>query len=426
MRKTMLAAAAALSLLACAAEAAEPRAVVDKVAEQIAANFYDPARGAQIAAELKAEARKGVYDRHREPLALAEALTARLKPLDGHFEVQWQAPQAGGPGAGGASARPRLNDPDADRRANYGFRAAEVLPGNIGLIDLRYFAGIGGEDDPARARADAAMALIAGADAVIVDLRDNGGGSPAMVGYLASYFVPKGAEIYNTFKSRGPDAYERPPFEVRGARRPDTPLFVLTSARTGSAAESFAYTLKAAKRAVIVGEASGGAANPGGFVPAGDGFRVFVAQGRPVNPITQGNWEGTGVTPDVAVPAGEALNRAQALALGEIRKRASGVAAVEAEWALAALRPAAVEAAALAGYAGTYGSRSVAVEGGRLVLRTGRRPAVTLLPLEPDLFAVAGAATPMRVRFERDAGGKVSGLLTLTPDGQASRYGRVG
>ncbi|WP_374470773.1 S41 family peptidase [Phenylobacterium sp.] len=423
MRKILLAVAAVLTLASSAVQAAEPRAVVGRVADQIAANFYDPARGAQIAAELKAEAARGAYDRYREPLDLAEALTARLRPLDGHFNVQWLKPE---PAAVAAGPRPRLDDPDADRRANYGFRRAEVLPGNIGVLDLRYFAGFGAADDPARLRADAALGLIAGADAVIVDLRDNGGGSPAMVGYLASYFVAKDAAIYNTFKSRGPDAYETPAFEVRGPRVTRAPLFILTSARTGSAAESFAYTLQAAKRAVVVGEASAGAANPGGFVPAGDGFRVFVASGRPVNPITGGNWEGTGVTPDVAVPAGEALARAQALALGEIRKAASGVAATEAEWAQAALSPARAEPAALAAYAGDYGTRRVAVEDGRLVVRAGRRPPVVLVPLAGDLFFVEGAATPLRMRFERDAAGKVTGLLALTPEGRTSRFARVG
>ncbi|WP_334160650.1 S41 family peptidase [Phenylobacterium sp.] len=425
MRTFLLAAVATVSiLLGSPGQAAQPRAVVDRVADQIAANFYDPARGAQIAAELKAEAARGAYDRHTAPLDLAEALTARLRPLDGHFQVQWQAPQGVSASPGGPQRV--LEDPDRDRRANYGFRAVEVLPGNIGLIDLRYFAGFRAEDAPARARADAAMAMIAGADAVIVDLRDNGGGSPAMVGYLASYFVPRGADIYNTFKSRGPDAHETPPYEVRGPRVLDRPLYILTSARTGSAAESFAYTLQAAKRAVVVGEASGGAANPGDFAPAGDGFRVFVATGRPVNPITRTNWEGTGVTPDVVVPAGDASARARALALGEIRKAASGVGAVEAQWAAEALSPAAVDPAALAAYAGDYGSRRVAVEDGRLVVRTGRRPPLLLVPLAGDLFFVDGAATPLRMRFERDGAGRVTGLLLLTPEGRTSRWARAG
>lgn len=424
MRTFLLAGIAAASiLLGSPGQAAQPRDVVGRVADQIAANFYDPARGAQIAAELRAEAARGAFDRHTAPLDLAETLTARLRPLDGHFQVQWQPPQ--GVSAGPGTPQPASDDPDRDRRANYGFRAVELLPGNLGLIDLRYFAGFRSEDAPARARADAAMAMIAGADAVIVDLRDNGGGSPAMVGYLASYFVPKDADIYNTFKSRGPDARETPPFEVRGARVLDRPLYILTSARTGSAAESFAYTLKAAKRAFIIGEASGGAANPGDFAAAGDGFRVFVATGRPVNPITRTNWEGTGVAPDVAAPAGEALARAQSLALAEIRKTASGVASVEAEWAAAALNPASVEPAALAAFAGEYGSRRVAVEHGRLVVRTGRRPPLVLVPLADDLFFVDGAATPLRMRFERDNAGRVTGLLMLTPEGRTSRFART-
>ncbi|MCR5878011.1 S41 family peptidase [Phenylobacterium sp. J367] len=270
-----------------------------------------------------------------------------------------------------------------------------MLPGAIGLIDMRYFAGFQAADAAARARADAAMTLVSGADAVIVDLRDNGGGSPAMVGYLASYFVPKDAPIYNTFKSRGPDAHETPPFEVRGERMLRAPLYILTSGRTGSAAEAFAYTLQAARRATIVGEASGGAANPGGFRPAGNGFRVFVSDGRPVNPITRSNWEGTGVQPDVAVPAGQALVRAQALALAEIRRSASGVAATEAEWAHAALSP---------GRAGSPGPGGLC---GRLRLAEGRargRPVGDPQRPPPARRAAAAGGGPVLRRRRGDAG----------------------
>ena len=80
---------------------------------------------------------------------------------------------------------------------------------------------------------------------------------------------------------------------------------------TSSAAEAFPYTLKAAKRATLIGEATWGGANPGGFVEAGDGFSVFISDGLLVNPFTGTNWEGTGATPDIKVDATEALNVAQ-------------------------------------------------------------------------------------------------------------------
>jgi C-terminal peptidase prc len=148
---------------------------------------------------------------------------------------------------------------------------------------------------------------------LIIDLRGNPGGAPAMVGYLASAFTAHNASIYNVFHSRVGTVSEAPA-EWYATPRVDVPVYVLIDGRTGSAAESFAYTLQQARRATIVGEHSGGAANPGRFFAAGHGFRVFVPTGSPVNPISRGNWEGTGVIPDVASSSDDALETALALA----------------------------------------------------------------------------------------------------------------
>jgi hypothetical protein len=414
--------------LAGAAQAAEPRAVVEKIADQIAARYFDPAKGERLAAELKAEAAKGAYDRYAAPLDLAQALTARLKPQDSHFNVTWSAePPAPSAGAQAGQRPPPQGPQESDRRQNYGFRSVEVLPGNVAVINMGYFAHFQSADGPAKNAADAAMTLASGADAVIFDLRDNGGGSPAMVGYLVGHFVPEGANIYNTFKSRGPDRYETPPEPPKTGRRPDMPIYVLVSGRTASAAESFSYTLQAAKRATIVGEPTAGGANPGGFAPVGDGFAVFVSGGSPVNPITGRNWEGAGVIPDVVARPGEALVKAQQLALGKVLEgQGSALAKAEAKWALEALSPpAAVPPTTLADYAGGYGVRAVKVDGGRLVVSHDRRPPLALKPLGKDTFAVEGANVPMRVTFDRDAGGRITGMVQSTSDGRATRFART-
>src|SRR5690606_24219818 len=179
---------------------------------------------------------------------------------------------------------------------------------HIGYLELGYFADIDFDDpaEPTRKACVAALQLLAHAGEVLVDVRDNGGGSPAMVGYLSSAFVEHGSDIYNTFRWREGGASEAPPQEYP-APRTTMPLYVLTSGRTGSAAEAFAYTLGNAKRAVLVGERTGGAANPGRPFDIGGGFSVFVSTGSPVSPITGRNWEGTGVRPQVEVEASEAL-----------------------------------------------------------------------------------------------------------------------
>jgi hypothetical protein len=429
----MLAAPAAWPVLAqpasgAAPAAVQPRDVAGRVAEQIEQVYFSPELGKSIADKLRAKAAAGDFDRYTDPRDLAVALTGWLKPHDAHFNVQYSRNPAAAPGPAG----PNRNASPADRaaagarqfaaaaRGNFGFRKVEILPGNIGYIALDQFAPVDAAPE-VRAAADAAMAFTANTDAMIFDLRDNGGGSPAMVGYLVSHFVEKDAKVYNTFKTRTQDGYEGPPFEPTGKRRLDVPVYILTSARTGSAAEAFPYTLQAAKRAVIVGETTGGAAHPGGPRDAGGGFSVFVSNGSPVNPITKTNWEGTGVIPDVAVPAPDALRKATALALGGFAKSQDEIARTEAAWLLEAM-DAAPAAFALDGYAGAYSGRTLAVENGALVMRAGRRSAV-LRPLAKDLFYQDGFPL-RRIRFERDAAGKVVAMESFGPEGPGPRFAR--
>jgi hypothetical protein len=425
--RTLCFLAVSLSLIANANAAHDVPAVdVADVAKAIEDNYFDPAQGKKIADVLRADATAHKFDTIHDDRDLATALSDRLRPFDQHFVVHWSAP------APAASAQPTAPAPadappvDTDRLSNYGIRRVEVQPGNIGYIDLRQFADFefGQPDQPGRQAIDAALQLVAGSDALIIDLRDNGGGSPAMVGYLVSAFTPKGANIFNTFHARDRSMSEAPP-EWFTKPRVDVPLYVLTSARTGSAAESFAYTLKNARRATIVGEATAGAANPGGDVDAGHGFRVFVSRASPVSPITGRNWEGDGVQPDVAAPPATALQAAKALALEAVIKKTPAGQAVDARWALEALHAetGAPTTIAIDDFVGNYDVLVIAQQDGRLSMRRGRRPAVLLLPLGDDVFSVAGESS-RRVHFERDPQHKVTALESMTSDGDSTRYRR--
>lgn len=407
---------------------ARPRQVADRVAAQIEAGYFDPAKGARTARDLRAEAARGRFDAFTDPRDLATALTDWLRPRDAHFGVTFDAMAAAAPAARGAAPAPFAPPPPLPKaaldrmvasmaRANFGFTRVEILPGAVGYIRMDGFFPIDPDDadDPARRAADAALAVVANARALIIDLRQNNGGAPAMVGYMAANFVPAGADVYNTFKTRGADARETPPFPPSRPPRLDTPLFILTSARTISAAESLPYTLQAAKRAVIVGETTAGGANPGGPRDAGGGFSVFVSFGSPINPITHANWEGTGVRPDVAVPADQALTRAHALALQANLQSADADLAEESRWVLETLSPHAPDQD-LAALAGAYAGFDVAVQGPTLVARRGRQPPMTLVALDRDLFFAEGQPL-RRLRFERDASGRVVALTLFGPGG---------
>jgi hypothetical protein len=268
------------------------------------------------------------------------------------------------------------------------------LPGNIGYIDLSYAANIDFADknSPARRAADNALALMHGADAVILDLRQNGGGSPAMVGYLVSAFVEPNKDVYNVFHSRTGTESERPDVAYPEPML-TVPLYVLTSARTASAAESIAYTLQTCGRAKIIGERSAGAANPGMMFRTAQGFAIFVSTGSPRNPLNDRNWESDGVRPDIETSDARALLRAQGVALeGVLSGPIAGFERVDAQWALDALRASAqpYKPARLAIYTGTYGPFAVTLAGGTLEAQRGRQPPLALVPLQRDVFYVAG------------------------------------
>jgi hypothetical protein len=309
---------------------------------------------------------------------------------------------------------------------SYGFRNVAMLPGGIGYIEMRSFAyfSFAKPEDPARLAADAALQLIADASAVILDLRSNIGGYPEMVGYLVSAFTAPDADIFNVVHRRDGSDSERPKQHHRSPKT-KVPLYVLVSGSTASAAESAAYTLQAAKRAIIVGERTSGAANPGGMFPVRDGFNVFISIGTPVNPITGTNWEGTGVQPDVRVSSDQALHHARQLALESLQDGATSAATVELQWALEALLAEGKPAArvALSEYTGTYGEAVIAMANDKLQLRRGRRAVQTLMALRADHFFIAGEPT-QRVVFERDAAGRISGFQLLRSSAYSTWFPR--
>ncbi len=394
--------------------AADVRTDVQGIAATIEANFYDARRAAAIANDLRASARAGELDRFTERADLASELTQRLRRLDGHFSVAWQPRESRVP-----ASRPA---PLAESRTNHGFQRLERLPANIGYLELTYEADIdfARADAPARLAADAALAMLHDADAVILDLRRNGGGAPSMVGYLVSAFVEPKAEVYNTFHSRAGQISERPAASYATPMLA-VPLFIVTSGRTGSAGEAIAFTLQAAQRARVVGERSAGAANPGAAFATPEGFSVFIATGSPRNPINGRNWEGEGVRPDVEVVAEAALGRAQELALEAVLKGSiAGAARTDAQWALEALRARSRAASPpAADVVGTFGSYSLAIDNGALYVRRARWPAMRLQPITAELYFFDEDPS-RRVSIEREHG-KVVAIEMRSADGGRQR-----
>jgi len=277
----------------------EMQAVIAKADEELSKRYIYPDRAAAAAAKIKAALAAGDYDAITDAKVFAQRLTADLRSIthDKHMEVFLAGPQPSPP-------------PDAapPPRSNAGFLAVDRLKGNIGYINLQGFP------DPVLFKlvADQAMADLAGTKALIVDMRGNGGGSAESDAYFGSlFFDPKKPVQLNAIVHRNPgtNTYERSEFWTKPVPTPylGKPVILLTSTRTFSAGEAVLYDLKNLKRTKLIGETSGGGANPGGAWPLTPRFGIGIPTGRAENPITKTNWEGTGVAPDVAVTADQAL-----------------------------------------------------------------------------------------------------------------------
>jgi hypothetical protein len=211
---------------------------------------------------------------------------------------------------------------------------------------------------------------------------------------------------------------------VSGTRSPDTPVYILTSGGTFSAAEEFSYNLKNLERATIVGETTGGGAHPGGSIVATDRFMIWVPTGRAINPITNINWEGTGVSPHIEVPAGEALDVAHMKALETLmdKNKDQDLKAFY-EWPLAELNlktdPVTLDAKTLKSFAGNYGPRMVTFENDALFYQRGTGTKYELFPYSDNEFMLKGLDS-FRIRFLAE-GNKVIALQGLYDSGQTDK-----
>jgi hypothetical protein len=295
------------------------RRLIDGIARELEAHYVHPEVGRRMIAAIREQDARGQYDAITAAPVLAERLVSDLRAVshDGHLRVMFGGPRLPPPGPASAPPPPP---------PGFGFGPIDRMPGNVAHLVLDGFVR---DDEQVRQAIGGYMSQVADADALLLDLRQNGGGDPDTVAVVASYLFDDGPVHIN-------DMFRRDTGETRqfwthakvagkrfGARKP---IYVLTSNRTFSGGEELAYDLQSLRRAIIVGETTGGGAHPTQSYPLSDGFAISVPWGRPINPVTRTNWEGTGVVPDVKVPAPEALTEAHHRALTELKRRRDGVA----------------------------------------------------------------------------------------------------
>ncbi|GGE04950.1 interphotoreceptor retinoid-binding protein [Tsuneonella deserti] len=315
--------------------------VIDGIVTNMRESYVFPQVAAQVETALRKAERRGEYARISDPQAFAEKLTADVFAVahDKHIGVDYSEEPL--PPLGAARAK----DPaalakwqQATARRNFAIPRVEVLPGNVGYIKMTNFlpAELAGETFAA------AMKFVGNSDALVIDLRDNRGGNPAMVAFVLSYLLPPDTHI-NDFYNRVEDSTRQMwsyPVVPGGPYGSGKPVYVLTNSVTISAAEELAYDIQQNKRGAIVGETTAGGANPGGTVALGEHFSVFIPTGRAINPVSKTNWEGVGVVPDTRAESAKALDVAYRMALAQLKAGASAERQEEIDDAIAALGPA--------------------------------------------------------------------------------------
>ncbi|MEZ6242158.1 MAG: S41 family peptidase [Phycisphaerales bacterium] len=384
--------------------------LIHQLAQEIRDNYVFPDKGDEAATMLEQKLDQGEYN-GLAGMQLAQKLTNDLQSFthDRHFGVRPASPQA----EGEHSPQP-ANVPTAP----FGFAKVERLDGNIGYVDLRGFA-------PRAAAAPtvhAAMKLLQGSDALIFDLRQNGGGDPETVQLLCSYlFDPDNPVHLNSLYFRPTDEtteFWTQPDQLESDAMASTPVWVLTSNYTFSGGEEFTYNLKTRQRATIVGETTGGGAHPvDGFMLGDHQLVALIPVGRAINPVTGDDWEGKGVAPDVEAPASEALDIAISQALERMAKSEDPGKAENAAWALANIQAKrggkAVSEDALRELAGAYGDRKFELRDGALWYARSNATAGgawrKLICIADDTFVIEGIQD-FRLEFNRDDDAKVIGV----------------
>lgn len=410
--------------------AAEQKQVIDKAFVLLKANYIFPGKVKSMETVIYKKEAAGVYAKFTTAEDFIKTLNTDLETLsnDRHVNIfydpvrvaQIDAEAKNGPAATPAYA-PRFLQ--RAKFENYMVRKAERLDGNVGYLKFNAFVDLA----LSKPTLVAAMNFLHNSSALIIDLRQNGGGDAATCGFLLAYFLPdstllsqrrSGANKELTYSYTAKDAAIQK-FEN------GVPLYILTARRTSSAAEAFAYTLQAYKRAVVVGDTTNGEANPGYLFSLNSEMYIMIPAFENVNPVTKTNWQGRGVAPDVKVAADKALTMAQAMAYEQLTVTTTiKEAKLLYDWMATGMR---AEAAPPAGggidlrpFAGKYADgRTIHFAEGRLFYErigstTGRRK---LVLLKEGLFGLDGLPF-FRLRFVKNETGGVTGLQGLYNDGK--------
>lgn len=297
---------------------------IDSIIVALEKYYVFPEVAQKLGVYLRTQFENKIYDTISSGSVFAEIVSADVKREgnDKHLSLNYFTevlpPQIGSPL--GPQESELVGYAEWLLSENYGITSVKVLPGNIGYIDFKWFC----DPEFAGDTYSALMNYVSHTDALIIDLRNSQGSmSNEVIAFLSSYFFKDATHLNDYYWREGNRTIQSWTQEVvPGNKYLNKPVYILTSGKTFSGAEEFAYNLKNLKRATIIGEVTGGGANGGGTVRISDHFNMFIPMGRSINPITKTNWEGVGVMPDTLIKSNLALHKAQLLALTFLLQKA--------------------------------------------------------------------------------------------------------
>lgn len=288
-------------------------AVIPQIAKLLHEHYVFPEVAAELGDLLAARAAEGRYE-GADQARLAELVTADLQSVNGDLHLRLKHSEA--------ELEERHDDEETQLRqmaewaglACGGVATAQRLPGNVGLLKiapLLFPPAVAGD------QVTAAFHLLASTDALILDLRECLGGDPNMVAWAYGFFTgPEPVQLTGMAHRDPADLHQLWSSHVPGPKfGPDKPVWVLTSAITFSGGEALSFDLQERGRAAVVGERTRGGAHPRQGFKVDTHLEVTIPTARSVSPVSGGNWEGTGIAPDVPVAAADALPAAHRLAL---------------------------------------------------------------------------------------------------------------
>lgn len=395
--------------------------IIEEIANAVDQNYVYPDKGQACAAKLKALLDSGQLDEAQGEV-LAGLIRAALIDVTKDLHFNFQALPEGW--------TPPSSEEEAQQRqapiAPYGFRTVERLDGNVGYIDLRGFNNA----EYIAETVESAMRLVQGSDALIFDLRQNGGGDPNAVALITSYLYDPSEPVHlNSLYSRPDDTtteyWTRDSIDS-GLAMPDVPVYVLTSRFTFSAAEEFSYNLRNLKRATIIGETTGGGAHPVDQLlfhsdATNRFYSLILPTARAISPITGTNWEGVGVEPHIACKADDALDQALLDAYSKSLKAGNeqarfGLASINAR-----LNPIELSEDQMLEFAGNYTDREIQLKDGKLhYRRIGVSDFRPIVCVGEDEFMIEGL-TSFIISFARNDHGKLTHIDGINQNGYRDR-----